>query len=179
MCSHVAMMHYALHESKCLLHQPLGYRRCMQTPNERLRILRLKRYESASEAAQAIGVSPSTYIQHENGIRGSGSLPRKAAERYATFFKVSLDWLLTGRGEGPMDDPEPTVDELEQMLREAIRELEAGVTYGEWPRYVAPSLHEQLALYRAGGGVRGNPAEATAPDRPAQSPAATRPAERA
>lgn len=32
---------------------------------------------------------------HENGSRGFS----KSAERYADFFKVSLEWLLTGRGQ--------------------------------------------------------------------------------
>ena len=52
-------------------------------------------YETAADAARALGVREPTYFGHENGSRGLG----RAAQRYATFFKVSLDWLLTGRGE--------------------------------------------------------------------------------
>lgn len=41
-----------------------------------------------------MGVKPSTYCHHENGTRDFDS----AAARYARFFDVSLDWLLTGSG---------------------------------------------------------------------------------
>jgi phage repressor protein C with HTH and peptisase S24 domain len=52
-------------------------------------------YRSSTEAAQAIGVPVPSYTHHENGTRGFS----KSADRYARFFRVSLDWLLTGRGE--------------------------------------------------------------------------------
>ena len=54
-------------------------------------------YRSAAKAAEAMGVAYPTYAGHENGSRGL----RKNIERYAQFFRVSVDWLLTGRGEGP------------------------------------------------------------------------------
>jgi SOS-response transcriptional repressor LexA len=53
-------------------------------------------YEKAVDAAQALGIRPSTYYSHENGSIG---LRASVAEKYARKFKVSLDWLLTGRGE--------------------------------------------------------------------------------
>jgi DNA-binding XRE family transcriptional regulator len=52
-------------------------------------------YETATAAAEAMSVNPQTYHGHENGNRGIG----RAAERYARFFHVSLDWLVTGRGQ--------------------------------------------------------------------------------
>lgn len=51
-------------------------------------------YSSAKAAAEAMGVRPPTYIQHENGIRG---FPASRAERYGRFFKVAPEWLLYGR----------------------------------------------------------------------------------
>lgn len=51
-------------------------------------------YESASAAADALGVKIPTYIGHENGQRGF----KGRAEDYARKFKVNLEWLLTGRG---------------------------------------------------------------------------------
>jgi phage repressor protein C with HTH and peptisase S24 domain len=51
-------------------------------------------YETAREAAAALGVTESTYMGHENGFRGFKS----SAEIYARKFKVNLEWLLTGRG---------------------------------------------------------------------------------
>jgi phage repressor protein C with HTH and peptisase S24 domain len=52
-------------------------------------------YASAAEAARALGVSLTTYAGHENGSRGFAS----KARRYAQFFRVDLNWLLTGRGD--------------------------------------------------------------------------------
>lgn len=52
-------------------------------------------YVSARSAAIAMGANYSTYAQHENKTR---EVPRDAAVRYARFFRVSLEWLLTGRG---------------------------------------------------------------------------------
>jgi hypothetical protein len=78
---------------------------------ERLKLARFGRdYASAADAARALGVSPSTY--HENAIRGF----RRSVERYAAFFRVSLEWLLTGRG--PMrTEPESLILELLRQMR--------------------------------------------------------------
>jgi len=51
-------------------------------------------YETAREAADALGIKEPTYMGHENGFRGFKS----SAETYARKFKVNLEWLLTGRG---------------------------------------------------------------------------------
>lgn len=51
-------------------------------------------YDSAKGAAEAMGVSVPTYIQHENGTRG---FPASRAERYARFFRVAPEWLLYGK----------------------------------------------------------------------------------
>lgn len=64
-------------------------------------------YTSAREAAEAIGVSYPTYAAHENGQRGLA----RAAERYAKFFKVSLDWLLTGKPDAAPKQAERTAFE--------------------------------------------------------------------
>lgn len=52
-------------------------------------------YENASDAARSMGMSVQTYLAHENGSRG---LRRDSAQRYAQKFRVSLAWLLTGKG---------------------------------------------------------------------------------
>ena len=62
--------------------------------HERLRAARERMYRTAAEAAQALGVSYQTYAAHENGSRG---LRREAALRYAKFFNIPLEYLLTGR----------------------------------------------------------------------------------
>ena len=174
MRSHSHMMHYALSESKCLLHHASGYRRRMQTANDRLKQVRAPRYETAVEAAQAMGIPPATYIQHENGTRGSGSLPRAAAERYAKFFRVSLDWLLTGKGEAPTPSFEPTPEDIERMLRSVIAdEMLVGARIADLPHIFAPALHEQLARFRFDREAQQNSGETISPDKGVQSPAAT------
>jgi phage repressor protein C with HTH and peptisase S24 domain len=51
-------------------------------------------YDNPSDAARALGAELPTYLGHENGSRGLS----RAAFRYADFYNVRLDWLLTGRG---------------------------------------------------------------------------------
>lgn len=60
--------------------------------------------ENATAAAKYFGWEPPTYLSHENGTRGFG---RDKAIEYSQKFKVSLDWLLTGKGS--MDDKVKTV----------------------------------------------------------------------
>lgn len=69
----------------------------MSDTHERLQQARIAAgYDDAASAARAMGLRPETYQAHENGNRG---LTRGGAgERYARFFRVSLEWLLTGRG---------------------------------------------------------------------------------
>lgn len=52
-------------------------------------------YQTAADAAAAMGVKSPTYTHHENGTSGYS----RHAARYARFFRVSLDWLMSGKGE--------------------------------------------------------------------------------
>lgn len=73
----------------------LANRLFMTTPSERLKSARQEaRYETAKLAAEAMGISVATYIQHENGTRG---IPADRAARYARFFRTTPEWLLYGR----------------------------------------------------------------------------------
>lgn len=73
----------------------------MADVSERLVIARESAgYATAADAARALGVALPTYYSHENGTSG---LRVSVAEKYAKKFKVSLDWLLTGRGEMSTD----------------------------------------------------------------------------
>ena len=66
---------------------------------ERLRKARVEAgFESASAASRAMDVEVPTYTHHENGTRGYV----EHADRYAQFFRVRIEWLLTGRG--PMSE---------------------------------------------------------------------------
>lgn len=83
-CSHGAVMQYALCRGKRLLHNEHHYTQCMTDAAERLRIARLRAgFTSGKDAAEAIGVPVSTYLGHENGSRG---YPAKKAEIYAPAF---------------------------------------------------------------------------------------------
>ncbi|QAY78771.1 helix-turn-helix transcriptional regulator [Sphingosinicella sp. BN140058] len=146
----------------------------MTTPNQRLKIARARRFPRAIDAAKALGMPVATYNQHENGLRGSGSIPRRAAERYADFFDVSLDWLLTGRQpDTDVDDPLPTEGELEKMVEIAMLEVPAGARLADFPHIVGPALHAQLVQYRAARGARSTEGVETAPGKVARSRATT------
>ena len=62
---------------------------------ERLKAARERAgFPTAAAAAEAFGWPVSTYRSHENGHRG---FPAKRAERYASAFRISPEWLLYGR----------------------------------------------------------------------------------
>lgn len=78
----------------------------MESVADRLRQARQEAgFESVADAARALGVSYPTYAGHENGSRG---LRRDSLSKYAKRFKVSVDWLLSGKGEKSEDAAEPT-----------------------------------------------------------------------
>lgn len=69
----------------------------MSERHERLQAARQAAgYATAAEAAEAMGVKLPTYTHHENGTRDITR--RGVAERYARFYRVNLEWLMTGRG---------------------------------------------------------------------------------
>lgn len=71
----------------------------MNDSAKRLKEIRERRgYTSAKSAAEAMGVSVPTYIQHESGVRG---FPAAKADRYASFFRTTPEWLLYGRQTTP------------------------------------------------------------------------------
>ena len=89
-----AIMHNASWHGKCVLHHETRYNADMTEKSERLKQARERAgYQTAKEAAVAMGVKVPSYIQHENGIRG---FPNSVAERYARFLKVTPEWLTHG-----------------------------------------------------------------------------------
>lgn len=67
---------------------------------ERLKSARIKAgFETASQAANSMGVVPATYLAHENASRG---IRNDALERYARKFKVDMSYLLTGMDSSPI-----------------------------------------------------------------------------
>ena len=70
--------------------------------HERLKLARENAgYETAIEAAEALGIKYGTYSGHENGSSGFRS---DKGELYARRFKVRFEWLM--REKGPMTDDE-------------------------------------------------------------------------
>lgn len=94
-------------------------------------------FDSARAAASAMGVSPDTYSQHENGTRGF----KGRAERYARFFRVAPEWLLYGRGDGaPQALPVP-INRMVPVL--------GHVQAGAWHQVIdepEPSEHVPMVL---------------------------------
>jgi hypothetical protein len=71
----------------------------MTTPGDRLTQARKKAgYASAAAAARAFGWNVVTYRAHESGMR---DISRDAAQRYRRAYKITLDWLLEGKGTTP------------------------------------------------------------------------------
>lgn len=66
----------------------------MAEPHERLRRAREESGLSPGEVAETLQIPKPTYYSHENGTRGFAA----EAERYARFFRVSYEWLMTGKG---------------------------------------------------------------------------------
>lgn len=68
-------------------------------------------YKTAKDATEAFGFNYPTYAGHENGSRGIG----RSAARYAAAYKVSLEWLLTGRGAMKRKDSHPVLDLFQSL----------------------------------------------------------------
>ncbi len=91
----------------------------MDAAHERLQHARaLAGYDGPAEAADALGVKRPTYYGHENGARGF----LDDAERYAKFFRVSYEWLTTGRGEPRHNSVEARVMSLPSDARQQLYE---------------------------------------------------------
>jgi phage repressor protein C with HTH and peptisase S24 domain len=88
------MMYYSEVNTPCIIHSDTL--RIMSTMHERLEKARKLKYRARTDAARAIGVPVSTYVSNENGTRAFG---RERAVQYARHLGVSVDWLLSGRGE--------------------------------------------------------------------------------
>src|SRR2546429_226485 len=76
------------------------------TRGERLRIARERHFKSARAAGKAMGIPVSTYGAHERAeAPGGRDYGPDEAKRYARRFRVTPEWLLTGRGAGPGEAP--------------------------------------------------------------------------
>lgn len=75
---------------------------CMAEKHDRLREARTKAgFKFASDAANALGITQSTYRAHENGQNDFGL---EEAETYARKFNVSAIWILKGTEAPPVNN---------------------------------------------------------------------------
>ena len=92
---------------------------------ERLKWARENRgYETAADAAAAMGIPPPTYAGHENGSRGFRA---DSGERYAQFFAVNFAWLMTGKG--IPQGRNPLVEKIEALPPELRADAERYIDY--------------------------------------------------
>jgi phage repressor protein C with HTH and peptisase S24 domain len=88
--------------------------RMMTTIAKRLEEARTaRRLETPTDAWRAmdqrgLDIARSSYISYENGNREPG---RKTSEALARFYRVNLEWLLTGRGEMSSKGPSTSTNE--------------------------------------------------------------------
>jgi SOS-response transcriptional repressor LexA len=101
-------------------------------------------FKTLADAARHLGVKYPTYAGHENP-NSPGTFQTKAAELYARKFKVSLDWLLTGRGEMRGQGVVPA--EIEVAGLPILGEIRAG-TWLETSFIDAEGEPEMLAVAR-------------------------------
>lgn len=133
----------------------------MKTMGERLRAAREHAgYSSASKAAEALGVTPSSYRAHENGQNEFGP---DMAERYGRKFGTTAAYLLTGEGparvqRGPRlvssfdpDEPAEAVgDDPDDMI------ARIGYTREHWKPQIAGAIPEIDVKLGAGHGIVGD-----------------------
>lgn len=93
----------------------------MESEAERLRFARQRLgFDTAKQAIDRFGWVEATYYGHENGSRG---LTRAAARRYAKAYRVSLDWLLDGRGEIASPEVQKIFDQISLLDPEVAAAL--------------------------------------------------------
>jgi phage repressor protein C with HTH and peptisase S24 domain len=113
-------------------------------PHERLRAVREKHYETAADAARAMGIEAGTYRAHEEG---RGTL--RHLTRYAKFFNVSLDFLATGKLPSKSTSEHkhaPVVDATSEGLA-----VKGFVQAGVWQESYAPDDAQNLPIVGVSG----------------------------
>lgn len=134
----------------------------MQTMGERLRAAReAANYSSAAKAAEALGVSASSYRAHENGQNDFGP---ELAERYARKFGTTAAYLLTAEGpsrvaRGPRLVSTYDPDAEDEIVTERVEG--GGAVFGEvngrlnWKPKLAGAIPEIDVRLGAGEGMVG------------------------
>lgn len=112
--AHSAIMHNAFPDASAFCITQCIMPNGMDDPASRLRIARLRAgYQTAKDAAEALGFPVSTYLSHENGSRG---ITAKKAVTYARKYKVREQWLLYGVGAGPGSEQQGETAEIFNII---------------------------------------------------------------
>lgn len=86
----------------------------LTTPHGRLQWARKRAgFATAVDAARRLGVKEVTYQAHEDGRGTIKNLPD-----YYKVFRVSLEWLMTGKG-----DPNDFIDDQERRVIKFMRKM--------------------------------------------------------
>ena len=78
-------------------------------------------YSTKKAAAEAMGIKYPTYAGHENGNDG---FTFEQATFYARKFRVTLDWLIAGKGNGPSGEKDAAWEIYVEAASMAPHELE-------------------------------------------------------
>lgn len=79
----------------------------------RLKEARKLHFKTASAAAESLGVNRATYYGHE---RGEDGFSMEQAIQYARRYRVSLDWLMRGKGQGPTEGQNMFVEQDDNVV---------------------------------------------------------------
>lgn len=124
--------------------------------HDRLKLAREQRgFESARDAADALGVPYGTYSGHENGSRG---IRPESVFRYAQFFGVNVAWLEHGVGNENEDakkrvapaSAQATTPHENVNVEQAMAVVEGALlSVGLKPEFL-PELRQQIREYLQG-----------------------------
>ena len=96
---------------------------------ERLAQARAAKGLTQAEIARRIGKTEAAVGHHDNGVRGASA---GTPDQYAKAYDVTTDWLITGKGRGPKDAPDPHAEVIDiwdhiepQSKRQALDVLKA------------------------------------------------------
>ncbi len=127
-------------------HQKLCYTIQMK-PADRLRQARKAAgHRHATDAAEALGVNKVTYISHENGNRGIGP---KAAQKYATAYRISTDWLLYGTGQTQEGTGSSGISNTSELVHSLLSNSDRPASSKLDRELFQRSLNEALRLERS------------------------------
>ena len=96
------------------------------------------------------------------------SLTVDTVSKLAGPLKTTEDWILFGSREHAISG-----DAVQQMVDNALDEIQPGMSLAEIRRAAASALHAQLKLHLSDAAAQESSAQETSPDRAARSPAPT------